>query len=195
MLVTLAFFIIGSAVGAARHLPGWETLPALPPVYLIGALGWLPALVRRIPRGVRRDRFRQPRRRAATSRQSRTRVERQRTARPADRTLAADMGRGRIGDRQFRDAGAGRAAVGHHLGLCAVGIEAVGARRRRCRPHGGTWASPARAKAATVRERFCRHHLGHGFGHQRSAPCSPQVSPGGFRRSGAFRCVVSRRPL
>jgi uncharacterized membrane protein YedE/YeeE len=43
MLVTLAFFIAGSALGAA-HLPAWEALPALPPVYLIGALGWLPAL-------------------------------------------------------------------------------------------------------------------------------------------------------
>jgi len=43
MLVTLAFFIAGSALGCA-HLPAWETLPALPPVYLIGALGWLPAL-------------------------------------------------------------------------------------------------------------------------------------------------------
>jgi uncharacterized membrane protein YedE/YeeE len=43
MLVTLAFFIAGSALGAA-HLPAWETLPSLPPVYLIGALGWFPAL-------------------------------------------------------------------------------------------------------------------------------------------------------
>jgi uncharacterized protein len=43
MLVTLAFFIAGSAFGCA-HLPAWEALPALPPVYLIGALGWLPAL-------------------------------------------------------------------------------------------------------------------------------------------------------
>jgi uncharacterized membrane protein YedE/YeeE len=43
MLVTLAFFIAGSALGAA-HLPAWEALPAMPPVYLIGALGWLPAL-------------------------------------------------------------------------------------------------------------------------------------------------------
>jgi len=43
MLVTLAFFIAGSAVGAA-HLPSWEALPAFKPVHLIGALGWLPAL-------------------------------------------------------------------------------------------------------------------------------------------------------
>jgi uncharacterized membrane protein YedE/YeeE len=43
MLVTLAFFIAGSALGAA-HLPSWEALPAFKPVYLIGALGWLPAL-------------------------------------------------------------------------------------------------------------------------------------------------------
>ena len=44
MFVTLAFFIIGSAVGAA-HLPSWEQIPALPAVYMIGALGWLPALL------------------------------------------------------------------------------------------------------------------------------------------------------
>ena len=43
MLVTLGFFVAGSAIGAA-HLPSWESLPALPPGYLIGALGWLPAL-------------------------------------------------------------------------------------------------------------------------------------------------------
>jgi len=43
MFVTLAFFIAGSAIGAA-HLPSWEQAPALPAVYLIGALGWLPAL-------------------------------------------------------------------------------------------------------------------------------------------------------
>lgn len=44
MLVTLAFFIVGSAIGAAQ-LPSWEAAPALPAVYLIGALGWLPALL------------------------------------------------------------------------------------------------------------------------------------------------------
>jgi hypothetical protein len=43
MIVTLAFFIIGSAVGAAQ-LPSWEAIPALPAVYMIGSLGWLPAL-------------------------------------------------------------------------------------------------------------------------------------------------------
>lgn len=43
-LVTLAFFIVGSVIGAAQ-LPSWEAAPSLPAVYLIGALGWLPALV------------------------------------------------------------------------------------------------------------------------------------------------------
>lgn len=43
MFVTLAFFIIGSAVGAYQ-LPSWEQLPAFPALYMIGAFGWLPAL-------------------------------------------------------------------------------------------------------------------------------------------------------
>lgn len=44
MLVTLAFFIAGSAIGAAQ-LPGWEAMPSLPKVSLIESLGWLPALL------------------------------------------------------------------------------------------------------------------------------------------------------
>src|SRR5579883_963452 len=43
MLVTLAFFIIGSALGAL-HLPWWSALPALRPVLLVEAIGWAPAL-------------------------------------------------------------------------------------------------------------------------------------------------------
>jgi uncharacterized protein len=43
MFVTLAFFIVGSAVGAYQ-MPAWQELPAFPTVTLIGAFGWLPAL-------------------------------------------------------------------------------------------------------------------------------------------------------
>jgi uncharacterized membrane protein YedE/YeeE len=43
MLVTLAAFIIGSAIGAAQ-LPWWDATPHLKPVLLIDALGWAPAL-------------------------------------------------------------------------------------------------------------------------------------------------------
>lgn len=43
MLVTLAFFIVGSTVGAP-HLPWWNSLPRFESVWLIGELGWLPAL-------------------------------------------------------------------------------------------------------------------------------------------------------
>src|SRR5271168_354676 len=43
MLVTLAFFIIGSTVGAA-HLPWWNETPNIGPVSLIKSLGWIPGL-------------------------------------------------------------------------------------------------------------------------------------------------------
>jgi uncharacterized protein len=44
MLVTLAFFIIGSALGA-WNLPWWSATPNLGPISLISAWGWAPALV------------------------------------------------------------------------------------------------------------------------------------------------------
>jgi uncharacterized protein len=43
MLVTLAAFILGSALGA-QQLPWWDTTPHLQPVLLIDKLGWAPAL-------------------------------------------------------------------------------------------------------------------------------------------------------
>lgn len=43
MLVTLAAFIAGSAIGA-YHLPWWQATPNLGPVSLIATLGWAPAL-------------------------------------------------------------------------------------------------------------------------------------------------------
>jgi uncharacterized membrane protein YedE/YeeE len=43
MLVTLAAFIAGSAIGAAQ-LPWWDATPHLKPVLLIDTLGWAPAL-------------------------------------------------------------------------------------------------------------------------------------------------------
>src|SRR6516162_2925245 len=43
MLVTLAFFIVGSAVGA-WHLPWWSATPNIGSISLIKSLGWLPAL-------------------------------------------------------------------------------------------------------------------------------------------------------
>jgi hypothetical protein len=43
MLVTLAFFIIGSALGA-WHLPWWSATPNFGPISLISAWGWAPAL-------------------------------------------------------------------------------------------------------------------------------------------------------
>jgi hypothetical protein len=43
MLVTLAFFIIGSALGA-WNLPWWSATPNLGPISLISAWGWAPAL-------------------------------------------------------------------------------------------------------------------------------------------------------
>jgi uncharacterized protein len=43
MLVTLAFFIIGSAVGA-WHLPWWSATPNIGSISLIKSLGWAPAL-------------------------------------------------------------------------------------------------------------------------------------------------------
>src|SRR5271156_5355012 len=43
MLVTLAFFIIGSALGA-WHLPWWSATPNVGPISLISAWGWAPAL-------------------------------------------------------------------------------------------------------------------------------------------------------
>jgi uncharacterized protein len=44
MLVTLAFFIIGSALGA-WHLPWWSATPNIGSISLIKSFGWLPALV------------------------------------------------------------------------------------------------------------------------------------------------------
>lgn len=44
MLVTLAFFIVGSALGA-WHLPWWSALPNIGKVSLVASWGWLPALV------------------------------------------------------------------------------------------------------------------------------------------------------
>lgn len=44
MLVTLAFFIIGSALGA-WHLPWWSVLPNVGRLSLISSWGWAPALV------------------------------------------------------------------------------------------------------------------------------------------------------
>jgi len=43
MLVTLAAFIAGSAIGAAQ-LPWWDATPHFQPVLLIDAVGWRPAL-------------------------------------------------------------------------------------------------------------------------------------------------------
>jgi uncharacterized protein len=43
MVVTLAFFIIGSALGA-WHLPWWSATPNIGSISLIKSLGWLPAL-------------------------------------------------------------------------------------------------------------------------------------------------------
>ncbi|MDR3419627.1 MAG: YeeE/YedE family protein, partial [Nevskia sp.] len=43
MLVTLAFFIVGSVVGVAQ-LGWWQALPSLPPVSLVTSLGWPVAL-------------------------------------------------------------------------------------------------------------------------------------------------------
>ncbi|MEZ5666672.1 MAG: YeeE/YedE family protein [Alphaproteobacteria bacterium] len=43
MVVTLAFFIVGSVVATA-HLPWWRTLPSLGPVSLLRAAGWPAAL-------------------------------------------------------------------------------------------------------------------------------------------------------
>jgi uncharacterized membrane protein YedE/YeeE len=43
MLLTLAAFILGSAVGA-EHLPWWDATPHFAPVLLINVLGWAPAL-------------------------------------------------------------------------------------------------------------------------------------------------------
>lgn len=44
MLVTLAFFILGSVIATA-HLPFWHALPALPALSLVHALGLVPALL------------------------------------------------------------------------------------------------------------------------------------------------------
>lgn len=43
MIVTLAAFIVGSALGA-KHLSWWSALPHIEPVSLIDKLGWVPAL-------------------------------------------------------------------------------------------------------------------------------------------------------
>jgi len=43
MLVTLAFFIVGSAIGA-WHLPWWSAQPNVGAISLISAWGWVPAL-------------------------------------------------------------------------------------------------------------------------------------------------------
>jgi len=44
MLLTLAFFVVGSGVGTA-HFTWWQTLPSLPPVSLLNSFGLWPALV------------------------------------------------------------------------------------------------------------------------------------------------------
>ena len=44
MIVTLAAFILGSAIGTA-HAPWWQSLPALPPVSIVSSLGAWPALL------------------------------------------------------------------------------------------------------------------------------------------------------
>jgi uncharacterized membrane protein YedE/YeeE len=44
MLITLAFFVVGTVVGSA-HLPWWLALPNMGKVSLIETFGWLPALV------------------------------------------------------------------------------------------------------------------------------------------------------
>jgi len=44
MLVTLAFFVVGSLIGTA-HLRWWVALPSLGKISLIDAFGWLPALL------------------------------------------------------------------------------------------------------------------------------------------------------
>ncbi len=44
MIVTLAFFVLGSVIGTA-HMPFWLGLPGLPPVSLLRELGLGPALV------------------------------------------------------------------------------------------------------------------------------------------------------
>lgn len=43
MIVTLAFFVLGSVIGTA-HMPFWLSLPGLPPVSLVRELGLAPAL-------------------------------------------------------------------------------------------------------------------------------------------------------
>ncbi len=47
MLVTLAFFIVGSLIGTA-HLPWWTDLPSLGRISIIENLGWLPAALAQI---------------------------------------------------------------------------------------------------------------------------------------------------
>jgi len=44
MMVTLAAFIAGSALGA-KHLPWWSALPNIGPVPMIEKLGWITALI------------------------------------------------------------------------------------------------------------------------------------------------------
>ena len=165
MLLTLAFFIVGSTLGAA-HFHWWTDLPTLPKTSLVKLLGAVDG-ARPQPRPVRRDRGRDGRAGAAAPRVARRRQAdaalRVRALRP--RSLAARRRRGRARDRQLRDARPFRAALGHHLGLRALGLED----RRRHRHRGLELALlvDAGASRRARGQRLQRRHLGDGFRHHR----------------------------
>ena len=165
MLMTLAFFIVGSTLGAA-HIHWWTDLPTLPKTSLVKLWGPWTALALSLV-AVRRDRGRDRRAGAAAARVARRRQAdaalRVRALRP--RSLAARCRRGRARDRQLRDPRPFRAALGHHLGLRALGLED----RRRHRNRGLELALLVDAGASRrVRgQRLQRRHLGDGFRHHR----------------------------
>jgi uncharacterized membrane protein YedE/YeeE len=124
MLVTLAFFIIGSALGA-WHLPWWSATPNFGPISLISTWGWAPALAVSV---------------AGFDRAAQAwRITLWRRHRPpwldalSARPMAASGRRCGTRHRQFRHALSRRAAVGHYVCLRAVGLEdfrGIGHRRR-----------------------------------------------------------------
>ena len=128
MLLTLAFFIVGSTLGAA-HFHWWTDLPTLPKTSLVKLWGpWtalalslvLFAAIAAVTVVLER------RRHGSLEGDKPTPRSGLRALRP--RSLAARRRRGRARDRQLRDARPFRPALGHHLGLRALGLED---RRRR----------------------------------------------------------------
>ena len=122
MLLVLAFFVVGSVLGTA-HAPFWDAAPSIGAVSLSEKLGSVGS-ARRKPGPLRTRCADHGWCRTRSTRSRRLLDEFCRASFVVVRSVAAGVGRNRDGCRQPLNADARGAAVGDHIGLCALGGEA-----------------------------------------------------------------------